>query len=375
MHNTVFDQKFITDTSAQIAEAADRAVFDATAWDDCVEILGEAFPGACIAFQYYDLRRMRLDYDRILNLGADYQDSYRQHYSELNPWVQPLRAAPSGTVLISESDCPSSNFSHTEFYDWLPRDLRAAAALILETNRENLAFVGVNYGIGQADTYDSPMSALLRGISSPLSRSMQAARLFGRTVDRERSAAALVSRSGDLACVVDQQLRVRDANNVAEQEFRRRKLVAMRAGGFFVTAPGINNWLADTIRLLAAGMEPQTATRIFFADGSYQIGVVPLPRSKGSRSLFSGGPLFLVVVRNLTRPAGTGTMADLGAAFGLTAAEQKLCDLLLLGNSLKEAADILGIAFETVRQRLKAIFHKTGTHKQSELIALLGRLL
>ncbi|MBN9275705.1 MAG: hypothetical protein J0J15_36805, partial [Mesorhizobium sp.] len=183
MHNTVFDQKFITDTSAQIAEAADRAVFDATAWDDCVEILGEAFPGACIAFQYYDLRRMRLDYDRILNLGADYQDSYRQHYSELNPWVQPLRAAPSGTVLISESDCPSSNFSHTEFYDWLPRDLRAAAALILETNRENLAFVGVNYGIGQADTYDSPMSALLRGISSPLSRSMQAARLFGRTVD------------------------------------------------------------------------------------------------------------------------------------------------------------------------------------------------
>ncbi len=318
---------------------------------------------------------MRLDYDRILNLGADYQDSYRQHYSELNPWVQPLRAAPSGTVLISESDCPSSNFSHTEFYDWLPRDLRAAAALILETNRENLAFVGVNYGIGQADTYDSPMSALLRGISSPLSRSMQAARLFGRTVDRERSAAALVSRSGDLACVVDQQLRVRDANNVAEQEFRRRKLVAMRAGGFFVTAPGINNWLADTIRLLAAGMEPQTATRIFFADGSYQIGVVPLPRSKGSRSLFSGGPLFLVVVRNLTRPAGTGTMADLGAAFGLTAAEQKLCDLLLLGNSLKEAADILGIAFETVRQRLKAIFHKTGTHKQSELIALLGRLL
>ncbi|MBN9270722.1 MAG: helix-turn-helix transcriptional regulator, partial [Mesorhizobium sp.] len=164
-------------------------------------------------------------------------------------------------------------------------------------------------------------------------------------------------------------------NNVAEQEFRRRKLVAMRAGGFFVTAPDINNWLADTIRLLAAGMEPQTATRIFFADGSYQIGVVPLPRSKGSRSLFSGGPLFLVVVRNLTRPAGTGTMADLGAAFGLTAAEQKLCDLLLLGNSLKEAADILGIAFETVRQRLKAIFHKTGTHKQSELIALLGRLL
>ncbi|QDC02171.1 helix-turn-helix transcriptional regulator [Mesorhizobium sp. 8] len=371
----MFDQKFITDTSAQIAEIADGAVFDATAWDDFIEILGGAFPGACIAFQHYDLRRLRIEYDRILNLGPDYQASYRQHYSGLNPWVQPLRSAPSGTVLVSERDCPSSNFSHTEFYDWLPRDLRAATALILETNRENLAFVGLNYGIDRAGIYDEPALELLRRISRPLSRSMQATRLFGQTVDRERSAAALVSRSGDVACVVDDQLRVRDANPAAELEFRRQKLVTIRAGCLRVTAPGINGWLSDTLRLLAAGLEPDATTRIFLTDGSYQIGLVPLPKRVEIRSPFYGRPLFLLVLRNLSKPAETDTMDELGAAFGLTRAERRLCEMLLRGNSLKESADMLEIAFETARQRLKAIFHKTGIHKQSELIALLGRLL
>ena len=92
-------------------------------------------------------------------------------------------------------------------------------------------------------------------------------------------------------------------------------------------------------------------------------------------SLFSGGPLFLVIVRNLSVPAEAGTMADLATAFGLTPAERRLCEVLLLGHSLKEAVDMMGIASETARHRLKVIFQKTDTHKQSQLIALLGRLL
>ncbi|KRB21313.1 helix-turn-helix transcriptional regulator [Mesorhizobium loti] len=111
------------------------------------------------------------------------------------------------------------------------------------------------------------------------------------------------------------------------------------------------------------------------ADNAHQIGIVRLPGVSGFRSLFSGGPLFLLIVRNLSTPAKATTIADLAPAFGLTPAEQRLCEVLLLGHPPKEAADMLGIASETARHRLKAIFQKTDTHKQSELIALLGRLL
>jgi DNA-binding CsgD family transcriptional regulator len=370
-----FDQKFITDTSAQIVETADRAVFDASAWDDLVEQLGAALPGTCIVFQRFNLRRNRVDYDRVLNMDPDDEASYRAHYCSLNPWFQPMRSVPSGTVLVSERDCPSGSFSHTEFYDWLDPEMRAGAAIILEASRENLAAVGVHYSVARADAYDKPTSELLRGISKPLLRSMDAARLLEETMDRERAAAAIISRPGDVACVVDDQLRITEANARAESEFRRHKVVSMRAGKFSVLADDINGWLADTLRLLAAGQEPDATTRVFFADGAHQIGVVLLRGGSGFRSVFSSGPLFLLIVRNLSAPAETRTIVDLATAFGLTPAEQRLCEVLLLGHSLKEAADLLRVTADTARQRLKVVFHKTDTRKQSELIALLGRLL
>ncbi len=326
-------------------------------------------------FQRFNLRRNRVDYDRVLNMDPDDESSYRQHYCSLNPWVEPMRSVPPGTVLVSERDCPSGSFSHTEFYDWLHPEMRAGAAIILEAGGENLAAIGVHYGVGRAGALDEPVSKLLRRISGPLLRSMEAARLLERTMDRERSAAAIVSLTRDIACVVDEQLKVTDANARAESEFQLRKVVSLRAGRFSVPAPDINGWLEDTLRLLVLGLEPETATRVFFADAAYQIGVVRLPGGSGGRSLFSAGPLFLIVVRNLSVPVEAGTIADLAKAFGLTPAEQRLCESLLLGRSLKETADTLRIAPDTARQRLKAVFRKTDTQKQSELIALLGRLL
>ncbi len=44
------------------------------------------------------------------------------------------------------------------------------------------------------------------------------------------------------------------------------------------------------------------------------------------------------------------------------------------GVSPEQAGEELGIARETARNQLKAIFAKTATHRQGELIALLSRL-
>jgi len=44
------------------------------------------------------------------------------------------------------------------------------------------------------------------------------------------------------------------------------------------------------------------------------------------------------------------------------------------GMSLEDAAEKLTIARQTARTQLKAIFMKTGTHRQSQLVALLSRL-
>ena len=49
-------------------------------------------------------------------------------------------------------------------------------------------------------------------------------------------------------------------------------------------------------------------------------------------------------------------------------------DLTELVVAMREAAGAEGISFETARTRLKAIFDKTGTGRQAELAALVGRV-
>jgi len=65
---------------------------------------------------------------------------------------------------------------------------------------------------------------------------------------------------------------------------------------------------------------------------------------------------------------------DLRRVFNLTPAEARLMDHLLREESLKAAAESLGVAIGTARNQLKAIYQKTGTHGQGQLIALILRL-
>lgn len=67
-------------------------------------------------------------------------------------------------------------------------------------------------------------------------------------------------------------------------------------------------------------------------------------------------------------------LAHVRAAFGLSAAEARLTEHLATGASLDDAAERLGIARETARSQLKAVFAKTGTGRQAELVALTSRL-
>lgn len=63
------------------------------------------------------------------------------------------------------------------------------------------------------------------------------------------------------------------------------------------------------------------------------------------------------------------------ACFGLTTAEARLASAIGNGASLDIAADALGISYETARCQLKAIFSKTDTHRQGELVSLISRLI
>ena len=81
----------------------------------------------------------------------------------------------------------------------------------------------------------------------------------------------------------------------------------------------------------------------------------------------------LLIISDLTQSQVSGAKL-LSMAFGLTWAEARLVDALCKGNDLNSAAVKIGVARQTLRSQLKAIFHKTGCSRQADLVALAGRI-
>jgi DNA-binding CsgD family transcriptional regulator len=74
----------------------------------------------------------------------------------------------------------------------------------------------------------------------------------------------------------------------------------------------------------------------------------------------------------------TGTPPDpalVRDVLGLTLGEARVAALVGSGIPPRDAAEQLHISEETARTVLKRVFHKTGLERQSELAALLSRLM
>ena len=98
----------------------------------------------------------------------------------------------------------------------------------------------------------------------------------------------------------------------------------------------------------------------------------PLPIPSPARSPFLGARLLLILSDLVSKPRPDP--AVLREVFGLTPVESSVAAIMSTGASPEQAAEEIGIAFETVRNHLKAVFAKTGTHRQGQLVALLSRL-
>jgi DNA-binding CsgD family transcriptional regulator len=97
--------------------------------------------------------------------------------------------------------------------------------------------------------------------------------------------------------------------------------------------------------------------------------ILPVPGAArgpflGARALFA-----LTAVEPRPRPPA----ALLVSTFGLTPAEARLASIIAEGLSPESAAEELRITKATARNQLKAVFAKTATRRQSELVALLSR--
>ncbi|MEQ9640722.1 MAG: helix-turn-helix transcriptional regulator [Alphaproteobacteria bacterium] len=104
----------------------------------------------------------------------------------------------------------------------------------------------------------------------------------------------------------------------------------------------------------------------------YVVTVAPVSRRESILSnLMPAASLLITDPEADAAPAATAVLRD---AYGLTAMESRLVERLMAGDSPTEAAVALGIQATTARTHLSAVFRKTETGRQQDLVRLVATL-
>jgi DNA-binding CsgD family transcriptional regulator len=169
-----------------------------------------------------------------------------------------------------------------------------------------------------------------------------------------------------LLCRADRRLLF--ANRAAQRELQQSRWLTLRDERPTATDSKVERALATEFERLANAAEP--------AEG--WIAGPPLERESANialRRISGQGTDTLILLSLAVHTVATSTehLDRLGERHDLPTRQRELAGHLLAGLSLDKAADRMGITRRTARDHLKGLFRATGTSRQGELIARLGR--
>jgi DNA-binding CsgD family transcriptional regulator len=244
-------------------------------------------------------------------------------------------------------------------------------------------FAGIGFAAGSAlwgvlilrapqqGPFEESEKRVLAWLSPLLTETATLSKAVGRTALSGVSNA--LHRLGHPALALDRQGFVLGANESAERIFDDEICVRNRC--LMVRDQEARSALADFVDQLrtTSGAAPLPAAPIVVRRAGKQPLVIRvLPVDGAARTPFLGARV-LLIFSDLEKKSPPPS-AVLARTFRLSPAEARLASLMATGVSVAQAAEQFGVSLDTIRTQMKAIYAKTGTRRQSELVSLLSRL-
>lgn len=301
-------------------------------------------------------------------------------YSHLDGWWRALTQGPypegwvgRGSELWHWEDMVKSELYRVVLrkYDFV----RPTASILLKRSGE-IAVCSVIRGEQDGEFEDSTLG-LLREMNPHMRTAIQVYNTVGGLRQNLSSLELALEQFAVGVIVVDDIGSVIFANSVATRQFSAKDGMILEHGRIKTTC-------AQDYRRFLACVESAIRTSKVPTAGSRVIGVAPISRARGPVLHAFIAPWLAGPQIALAKPAAvllvTGTEQRipeetwLQSLYNLTKAESKLAILIAGGLDGPEAAEKLGLSAETVRTRLKTVFGKTNTRRQSDLARLVARL-
>ncbi len=169
--------------------------------------------------------------------------------------------------------------------------------------------------------------------------------------------------------LLDRNRAIVSSNALADRILNEDEGLSSRGGELLLASPIHQRLIAD----LLAGSAPVTPLPRFRIERPNHGDLVVTARVLDLRAIHAGtGALALFLSH--PEPETAADPEAIRTLLGLTPAEARLAAAMARGHNLVSAARQLGIAHNTAKVQLRAIFAKTGVNRQARLVALIGSL-
>jgi DNA-binding CsgD family transcriptional regulator len=361
-------------SSRQLQKASLRlgeAVLDPGVWPDLMDEICRSINAVGALLIQSDVRTS--DVPRTKSIDEAITRYFRDGWHMHDVRARGASLLLAGTPVVTDEDVttPDEMKSHPFYND-----------AVFPTGLHWWAGVGFRSGSGlwalgiQRTRMEGPFSQVERRLLATLSQSLTEVATLSTAVGQ----AVLASSTSALdavhrpAIAIDHFGFVLGVNTAVQRIFGAD--IGVRGKRLWFSDPQARGRLEDLIQQMTAGSDLAPLSGpgpiVVRRKDKSPIVVDALPVPAAARSPFLGARVILTLVPVEPKPRPDAAL--IARTFGLTPAEAKLAAALANGTSLEDAAEELHISRETARSQLKVVFAKTGTHRQSGLVALLSSI-
>ena len=352
-----------------------QAAFDPAQWRFAIEGMRGLFGGSAACFTNHTSDKSATwAYSTTPDEG--FFRKYVEEYTVSNPFLESLTSTSIKAVLSDAGLYDVSEFRRSGFWsEWMkPQDMYAGLCCKIRQTQDSVMFIDVRRGSNQSDFGSTDIE-----LFSLLVPHFERASQINEQMRVADAVASTFSRLPFGAILVDSDLRVLRTNDLAQGWMDTGQIELKCRAGFLTAHPTILRELhrlaADACGLHCNGVTGCGGHLTLEADmeadhvADYVIEVAPLFDSPFND--LSGGRCAILTIKKVHMGNPEGFDEYVRSIFSLTRAEARLAVLLAGGYSLKDAAAKVGVKNSTTRTYLEHLFLKTGTHQQSQLVALL----
>lgn len=352
-----------------------RAVLDPREWSVFVEDLAGHLRGTLIGLHAHDA----VDSASLGVLASKtdpaFLEAYDRYYAAKNVWAQGMASAHVGRIVQSEEICDTDELIKTEFYNDCLRtqDLAAATGTVLHRTPDRFLFLSGNMRLQDLDHVRTPLARMFSLLGPHISQSFELMRHVPALAEGEdyRSTA---ENCANALFFLDRKGRLVHANHTGRTLHSEASTVWVdRDGHFHLQDPQAERALQAALGAITRADFQKLRGNFLIRRTSglpMQATIAPIERNAMPAifdQIFEDLPIAALVLKK--QPDAATALQG----YGLTPAELALARSIAKGLSPRELADSRGISINTVRTQLKAVYSKTGTTRQSQLVALMLR--